>query len=64
MDSPQSGDLTACLIRLMENESEGIRMGRQARQTILSGYSSDTIADRYAGLYHRLITSDPPTDRP
>jgi len=64
MDSPQSGDLTACLIRLMENESEGIRMGRQARQTILSGYSSDTIADRYAGLYHRLITSDPLTDTP
>jgi len=40
---------------LLEDRAKRSEFGRLARKKIVDGYSIDVVADRYAGLYQRLI---------
>ena len=47
------------LLHLLENRQEAEKMGRAARETILSSFDMNIIAGQYADLYSKLLNSDP-----
>lgn len=50
-----AGALAAGLVRLFENESLRLALGRRARAAV-QGFSIDAVADEYAALYERLMS--------
>jgi glycosyltransferase involved in cell wall biosynthesis/Ser/Thr protein kinase RdoA (MazF antagonist) len=52
-EDPQA--LAECLTSLLEQEDLRRRLGREARQTVETRFSLETIATRYANLYEQVI---------
>ena len=49
------GDLTSCLVRLLENPELGRSMGRRGREKVLRRYTVPRITDIVEGVYHRTL---------
>lgn len=47
--------LADSIVGLFEDRAKRSEFGRLARRKIIDEYSIDAVADRYAGLYQRLI---------
>jgi len=47
------------MLYLIRNEMERKDLGNRARWSIKQNYSIDLIADRYIGLYQRMLEEDP-----
>lgn len=56
-ESESVNQLSEALIRLLNNPSERNQFGRQARKTIETDYSMESVTNRYIALYDSLLDS-------
>jgi glycosyltransferase involved in cell wall biosynthesis len=53
--SGDAGALSDSILELLADDDKRSKLGKQARETIMERFSIDTVADRYASLYTRLL---------